>query len=120
MRAHGSIVVLLVALHGCSSDTAAASTTDPLVACTADKLPVNGAKCDTAKYDVNAYCRLQDCSGQCLDECSCVDGRWKCGSSCRDNYGCGTPPLCRTQPCSSGGIDAGVTPDSAVDTPTVD
>lgn len=103
------LLTISIAVPACSSE-APANTSDELVACSASKLPTDGSKCDVKTYGREMYCRLESCAWNCANECNCVDGRWKCTMACRDNYGCGTAPLCRVQPCS---FDAGA--DSVAD-----
>lgn len=69
--------------------------------CRPSALPTAGTPCTG---DPNAYCRLGSCGFLCEPECACRDGKWACTSSCRDDYGCGTPPFCRDTPCPT---DAG-------------
>ena len=91
-------------------DADASADADLVAACAADRLPAAGARCDAAAVGVDGYCRLVACGFYCAAECHCREGRWKCGGVCRDASGCGTPPLCREQPC---GGDASV--DTIVD-----
>jgi hypothetical protein len=102
LKRYGSFVALIVMVGASTIGTlycTSSSPTPDYVACTSSKLPSDGDLCDTSAYNAQAYCRLSSCSSGIEAECRCVDGKWSCSPSARDNTGCGTPPLCREQPC---------------------
>jgi len=85
------LFVAIALLVGCSSS----EEPDAIVTCSSTTLPKTGQRCDPSAVPATAYCRLISCDTQCGDECACgADGHWRCTNSCRDWYGCGTPPLC--------------------------
>jgi hypothetical protein len=65
---------------------------------TCEQHPTGGEACDPLPDGV--FCRHESCTGGCLPECRCKQGRWSCEVRCRDYFSpipidCGTPPLCR-------------------------
>lgn len=84
-----------VAVQACLSDQKLGTDGSPTTECQADRLPTDGTACDTIKNPAGTFCRLGSCGSGGEVDCACVSGRWKCGFSYRDAYGCGTPPYCR-------------------------
>ena len=108
----GLLLLAFVLSSGCAEGDlddetargADASAQTPLVGCESGRLPKTGERCDPAEIPADGYCRLSPCSTKCDDECFCrSDGRWECRLFCRDDFGCGTPPLCGV----SCAVDAG-------------
>jgi hypothetical protein len=67
---------------------------------TCDEHPAEGESCDPMPSGL--YCRHQSCTGGCLPECRCNQGKWHCVTACKDTSSpdpidCGIPPLCREQ-----------------------
>lgn len=79
-----------------ATDSGTLGDTGVATSCPTGVLPPDGGACAVS---LNEYCRLGSCSGGCEAECRCTGGHWKCGPTCRDKYGCGTPPSCRDTPC---------------------
>lgn len=90
-----STVMVLSVIANCASPNPEPGVS----ACVPDRLPTNGARCDAAVLGKDTYCRLKNCGYGGEHECSCRNGIWICENTLRDNYGCGTPPTCRNQPC---------------------
>lgn len=80
--------------------------------------PTEGEACEPLPEGL--FCRPGSCTGGCINECRCREGKWRCSVSCRDFFSaipldCGTPPLCReTESCKS----ATVLPDGGLSFPT--
>lgn len=78
--------------------------------------PTEGEACEP--LPAGQFCRPGSCTGGCLNECRCSEGKWRCSVSCRDNFSsvpidCGKPPLCR-EIC----LSATVLPDGGLSFPT--
>ncbi|MBI2394306.1 MAG: hypothetical protein HYV09_32340 [Deltaproteobacteria bacterium] len=83
------------AVQACVSDQKLGTDGLATTECRADRLPTDGTACDPVKNPAGTFCRLGSCGWGTEAECTCESGRWKCATSSRDDYGCGTPPLCR-------------------------
>jgi hypothetical protein len=83
------------------------------VAC--EQHPTGGEACDPLPDGL--FCRHESCTGGCLSECRCSEGRWTCAVTCRDYFSpipidCGTPPFCR-ETCQTATVlpDGGLAPE---------